>query len=221
MRSAPASAPERETINPYSSFAVEEGRHYRPLALRSAPARRTAARCASDGSRGFGSASVFSMIIESYWSIESSSVFALRTTSRWKKLAQRRGRRECFESSGCQLSAATPFSEVTQTPSWVLSSNEWLPSVCPGVQISETPGPSSMSPSRQDDVSGHAAQALRRRTRPTASGASTRTVATSLRCAISFAFGNSGAHAPRGPAAARVEPRIIRTSWTWRWSKLT
>ena len=66
-------------------------------------------------SRGFGSASAFSLIIESYWSIESSSVFALSTTSRPKYSAKRftPGIRERF---GCQLSAQTPFSELTQTP---------------------------------------------------------------------------------------------------------
>ena len=35
----------------------------------------------------------------------------------------------------------------TQTPSSVLMQSEWLPSVCPGVQTSATPLPSSTSPS--------------------------------------------------------------------------
>src|SRR5919206_4694167 len=77
------------------------------------------------GSFRFGSASAFSLIIESYWSIESSSVFELSTTSRPKNSAHLRtpGIRE---SCGCQLSAATPFSEETQTPSGVLTQSDWL-----------------------------------------------------------------------------------------------
>ena len=62
------------------------------------------------GSRGFGSASAFSLIIESYWSIESSSVFELRITSRPKNSAVLRTP-GIFERCGCQESAATPFSE--------------------------------------------------------------------------------------------------------------
>ena len=37
-----------------------------------------------------------------------------------------------FERWGCQLSAATPFSEQTQTPSGVFTTSDWLPSVWPG-----------------------------------------------------------------------------------------
>src|SRR2546421_12179363 len=72
------------------------------------------------GSRAFGSASAFSLIIESYWSIESSSVLALRITSRFQNSAYflRPGILDCC---GCQESALTPFSEVTQTPSSVLT----------------------------------------------------------------------------------------------------
>src|SRR5215216_7575628 len=80
------------------------------------------------GSRRLGSASAFSLIIESYWSIESSSVFELRITSRPKNSAVRRTP-GIFDRCGCQESAATPFSDETHTPSSVLTHSEWLPSV--------------------------------------------------------------------------------------------
>src|SRR6266550_2090549 len=84
------------------------------------------------GSRRFASASAFSFTIESYWSIESSSVFELRITSRFHHSAYLRTP-GIFESEGCQESAATPFSELTHTPSGVFKTREWLPSVCPWV----------------------------------------------------------------------------------------
>src|SRR3954468_24353555 len=104
------------------------------------------------GSCRFGSAIAFSLIIESYWSIESSRVFELRTTSRLKNSANLRTP-GIFERCGCQLSAATPFSDETQAPSSVLMQSEWLPSVWPGVQTSATPLPSSTSPSSSATLS--------------------------------------------------------------------
>src|SRR5436190_21794394 len=94
------------------------------------------------GSVRLGSASAFSLTIESYWSIESSSVFEFRITSRPKNSAVLRTP-GIFDRCGCQESAATPFSEETQTPSSVFTHSEWLPSVCPGVQTRATPFPSS------------------------------------------------------------------------------
>src|SRR5918992_1713741 len=80
------------------------------------------------GSCRFGLAIVFSLTIESYWSIESSSVFEFRITSRLKNFASflTPGIRD---SSGCQLSIATPFSDDTHTPVGVLMQSDWLPSV--------------------------------------------------------------------------------------------
>src|SRR5918992_5170130 len=104
------------------------------------------------GSSRLASARHFSLTIESYWSIESSSVFELRITSRLKNSA-------CaftpgiFDRCGCQLSAHTPFSLETHTPSGVLMQSDWLPSVCPGVQTSATPMPSSTSPSIRTTLS--------------------------------------------------------------------
>src|SRR5512144_2559296 len=80
------------------------------------------------GSRRQGSASAFSLIIESYWSIESSSVFEFRITSRPKNSAVLRTP-GILERCGCHESAATPFSDETHTPSSVLTQSEWLPSV--------------------------------------------------------------------------------------------
>src|SRR5215203_4468208 len=104
------------------------------------------------GSWRLGSAIAFSLIIESYWSTESSSVFELSTTSRLKNSANFRTP-GIFDRCGCQLSAQTPFSDETQTPSGVLMQREWLPSVWPGVQTSATPLPSSMSPSSSSTFS--------------------------------------------------------------------
>src|SRR3954466_14040819 len=84
------------------------------------------------GSARLGSATAFSLTIESYWSIESSRVFEFRITSRPMNSASflTPG---IFERCGCQLSAHTPFSEETQMPSGVLTTSDWLPSVWPGV----------------------------------------------------------------------------------------
>src|SRR5919108_452776 len=79
-------------------------------------------------SRLLVSASAFSFTIESYWSIESSSVFEFRITSRFQNFAYFR-MPGIFDSSGCQESAQTPFSELTQTPSDVFSTRLWFPSV--------------------------------------------------------------------------------------------
>src|SRR5919109_977086 len=136
------------------------------------------------GSRRFGSASAFSLIIESYWSIESSSVFELRITSRPKNSAVLRTP-GIFERCGCQESAQTPFSDETQTPSSVLTTSEWLPSVCPGVETRATPLPSSTSPSTRTTLS------VRRSLMPSLTyhahciGCSEAKVSHSLRCAIS------------------------------------
>src|SRR5436309_1343958 len=104
------------------------------------------------GSERFGSARAFSLIIESYWSIESSSVFELSTTSRFQNSAYLRTP-GIFDRCGCHESAQTPFSDETQMPSGVLSTSEWLPSVCPGVQANATPMPSSTSPSTSTRLS--------------------------------------------------------------------
>src|SRR4028119_1467283 len=69
--------------------------------------------CFQRGSRGSGAATACSLTIESYWSTESSSVFEFITTSRLKNSAHLRTP-GIFESWGCQLSAATPFSLETQ-----------------------------------------------------------------------------------------------------------
>src|SRR3954453_11467617 len=79
------------------------------------------------GSRRFGSARAFSLIMESYWSIESSSVFELSTTSRLKNSAYLRTP-GIFDSCGCHESAQTPFSDDTQMPSGVLMQSDWFPS---------------------------------------------------------------------------------------------
>src|ERR671925_1658520 len=77
------------------------------------------------GSRRLGSATAFSLTIESYWSIESSSVFELRITSRPMNSASRLTP-GIFERCGCQLSAHTPFSDENQIPSGVLITSDWL-----------------------------------------------------------------------------------------------
>src|SRR5918998_6616221 len=82
--------------------------------------------CFQRGSRGSGSATACSLIIESYWSTESSSVFEFITTSRLKNSAHLRTP-GIFESRGCQLSAATPFSLETQMPSGVLMQSDMFP----------------------------------------------------------------------------------------------
>src|SRR4030088_2994297 len=87
------------------------------------------------GSRRFTSASAFSLIIESYWSTESSSVLAFMITSRPKNSAHLRTP-GIFDRCGCHESAATPFSDDIHTPSGVLTHSDWFPSVCPGVKMS-------------------------------------------------------------------------------------
>src|SRR5919109_4944655 len=77
------------------------------------------------GSPRLGSATAFSLTIESYWSIESSRVFEFRITSRFMNSASffTPG---IFDRWGCQLSAETPFSDETQTSSGVLITSDWL-----------------------------------------------------------------------------------------------
>src|SRR2546423_4734950 len=74
------------------------------------------------GSVRLGSATAFSLTIESYWSIESSRVFELRITSRPMNSASLR-MPGIFDRCGCQLSAQTPFSLDTQTPSGVFTTS--------------------------------------------------------------------------------------------------
>src|SRR6476646_2739247 len=93
------------------------------------------------GSRRLTSARAFSLIIESYWSTESSSVLAFMITSRPKNSAHLRTP-GILDRCGCQESAAPPFSEDTHMPSGVLTHSDWLPSVCPGVKTSAQPAPS-------------------------------------------------------------------------------
>src|SRR4051794_23099277 len=171
------------------------------------------------GSRGLGSASAFSFTIESYWSIESSRVFEFRITSRPKNSAALRTP-GIFDRCGCQLSAQTPFSDETQTPSSVLMQSEWLPSVWPGVQTSATPLPSSTSPSSSTTLSSFTPLIPSSTYQAHCIGCSEAKVSHSLRCVSSFAFGNSGSTASGWPGGGSVEPRTKRTSWTWRWSKL-
>src|SRR5918997_6166911 len=92
--------------------------------------------CFQRGSRRSESATACSLTIESYWSSESSSVLEFMTTSRLKNSAHLRTP-GIFESCGCQLSAATPFSLETQIPSGVLTQSDMFPSVWPGVQRNE------------------------------------------------------------------------------------
>src|SRR5918999_4787256 len=150
-------------------------------------------------SRGFGSARAFSLIIESYWSIESSSVFELRTTSRPKYSANRftPGIRERF---GCQESAQTPFSELTHTPSGVLMQSEWFPSVCPGVHTSATPLPSSTSPSSRTTFSVGTSLIPSPTYQAHCMGWIEAKVSHSLRCVSSIAFGKSGGRGADSPS---------------------
>src|SRR6476661_8495780 len=143
------------------------------------------------GSWRFGSAIAFSLIIESYWSIESSSVFELSTTSRLKNSANLRTP-GIFDRCGCQLSAQTPFSDETQMPSGVFSTSDWLPSVCPGVQGNATPIPSSMSPSTITWLSSMTLSMPPGTYQAHCIGWVDVNVSTSLRWFTNFAFGKNG-----------------------------
>ena len=172
------------------------------------------------GSSRFASARHFSLTIESYWSIESSSVFELRITSRLKNSA-------CaftpgiFDRCGCQLSAQTPFSLETQTPSGVLMQSDWLPSVWPGVQTSATPIPSSTSPSSRTRLSSITSSIPPGTYHAHCIGWSEWNVSTSLRWQRNFAFGKKGSFGSDSPSTGFVVPISRRMSWTCRWSNET
>src|SRR5919106_2006614 len=140
------------------------------------------------GSSRFASAKHFSLTIESYWSIESSSVFELRITSRLKNSA-------CaftpgiFERCGCQLSAHTPFSLETHTPSGVLTQSDWFPSVWPGVHTRATPMPSSTSPSISTRLSSITSSIPPGTYQAHCIGCGSRRVSTSLRWQKNLALG--------------------------------
>ena len=99
--------------------------------------------------------------------------------------------------------------------------SEWLPSVWPGVQTSATPLPSSTSPSSSTTLSSGTSLIPSSTYHAHCIGCSDANVSHSLRWVISFAFGNSGGSGPVSPSIGSVVPSTKRTSWTWRWSKLT
>ena len=148
-------------------------------------------------------------------------MFEFRITSRPKNSAVLRTP-GIFERCGCQESAQTPFSEETQTPSSVLMQSEWLPSVWPGVQTSATPLPSSTSPSTRTTLSVdqvldpvlHVPGPLHRVQR--GEGVPLLALGDQLRVRE-----QRRARLPARRAIGSVVPSTKRTSWTWRWSKLT
>src|SRR3954452_1360937 len=172
------------------------------------------------GSLRLGSAMAFSLTIESYWSIESSRVLELRITSRPMNSASffTPG---ILERCGCQLSAQTPFSEETQTPSGVLITSDWLPSVCPGVDIRATPVPSSTSPSRSTRFSSSTWSMPPGTYQAHCIGWGERRVSTSLRWHRNFARGKKGLRGSGSPSTACEVPIRIRMSCTCRWSNET
>src|SRR3954463_14616098 len=172
------------------------------------------------GSRRFGSARAFSLIIESYWSMESSSVFELSTTSRLKNSAYLRTP-GILDSCGCHESAQTPFSELTQIPSGVLMQRDWLPSVCPGVETIATPTPSSTSPSRSTRLSSTTLSIPPGTYHAHCIGCVDLKVSTSLRWFRNFASGKKGSFGSRSSSTGSVVPISKRQSCTCRWSKLT
>ena len=160
------------------------------------------------------------MIIESCWSIECSRVFEFSTTSRFQNSAYLRipG---ILDWCGCQESAATPFSDVTQTPSSVFTTRLWLPSVCPGVAAIATPLPSSTSPSSSTMLSSITSSIPPGTYQAHCIGWVERKVSTSLRWNRNLAFGKNGLRGSDSPLIGRVVPIVRRRSCTWRWSKLT
>src|SRR2546421_6349933 len=172
------------------------------------------------GSRRLTSATAFSLIIESYWSSESSSVLAFMITSRPKNSAHLRTP-GIFDRCGCQESAATPFSEDTHTPSGVFTHSDWLPSVCPGVKISAQPAPSSTSPSTRTRSSSITWSMPPGTYQAHWVGCTDLNVSTSLRWKTNFALGKNGARGSFSPGIGSVVPIVIRRSCTWRWSKDT
>src|SRR3954463_8641506 len=148
------------------------------------------------GSRRFGSDSAFSLIIESYWSIESSSVFELSTTSRLKNSAYLRTP-GIFDRCGCHESAQTPFSDETQIPSGVLMQSDWLPSVWPGVATIATPAPSSTSPSSSTRLSSITLSMPPGTYHAHCIGWVDLKVSTSFRWFRNFAFGKNGSFGSR------------------------
>src|SRR5438067_13734724 len=172
------------------------------------------------GSLRLGSASAFSLIIESYWSIESSSVFELSTTSRPKNSAYLRTP-GIFDRCGCHESAQTPFSDDTQMPSGVLSTSEWLPSVWPGVQANATPMPSSTSPSTSTRLSSITESMPPGTYHAHCIGCVDFNVSTSLRWKTNLAFAKNGGFGSRSSSTGSVVPMSSRQSCTCKWSKLT
>src|SRR3954454_3540265 len=172
------------------------------------------------GSCRFGSAIAFSLIIESYWSIEPSSVFELRTTSRlWNSAYLRTP--GIFDRCGCQESAQTPFSELTQMPSGVLTTSDWLPSVWPGGATIATPIPNSTSPSSSTRLSSITLSMPPGTYHAHCIGCVDLKVSTSLRWLRNLALRKNGGFGSRSSSTGSVVPISIRQSCTCRWSKLT
>src|SRR3954453_14356690 len=172
------------------------------------------------GSWRLGSAIAFSLIIESYWSTESSSVFELSTTSRLKNSANLRTP-GIFDRCGCQLSAQTPFSDETQMPSGVFSTSDWLPSVWPGVHANATPTPSSTSPSTSTWLSSITLSMPPAPYHPHCIGCIDLKVSTSLRWLTNLAFGKNGLRGSWSSGTGSLVPISKRQSCTCRWSKAT
>ena len=163
----------------------------------SSPSPTTGTRSASAGRARFGSASAFSLIIESYWSIESSSVFAFMITSRFQNSAYLR-MPGIFDWCGCHESAQTPFSEVTQTPSSVLTARLWLPSVWPGVDDDrDALAELDVAVEQHEVVLDHVVHAARHVPGPLHRVRSSLNVSTSLRWKRNFAFGKNGLRGSR------------------------
>src|SRR5437763_4237362 len=172
------------------------------------------------GSRRLTSATAFSLIIESYWSTESSSVLAFITTSRPKNSAHLRTP-GIFDRFGCQESAATPFSEETHTPSGVFTHSEWLPSVWPGVHRSATPRPSCTSPSTTTILSVRTSSIPPGTYHAHCVGWIDWNVSTSRLWNTNEAFGKNGSRGSFSSPTGAVVPIVSRRSCTWRWSKET
>src|SRR5436305_13510982 len=172
------------------------------------------------GSCRLTSATAFSLIIESYWSTESSSVLAFMTTSRPKNSAHLRTP-GILDRCGCQESAATPFSEETHTPSGVLTHSDWLPSVWPGVKRSARPTPSSTSPSSSTRSSSSTWSIPPGTYHAHWVGCTERNVSTSLRWQRKRALGKNGGRGSFSPGIGSLVPMVMRRSCTCRWSKET
>ena len=172
------------------------------------------------GSRGFGSASAFSLIIESYWSIESSSVLEFSTTSRFQNSAYFR-MPGIFDWCGCQESAQTPFSDVTQTPSSVLTARLWLPSVWPGVADDrDALAELDVAVEQHEVVLDHAVHAARHVPGPLHRVDRLERVHL-LALEEELRVREERLARLGSPLIGFVVPIVRRRSWTCRWSKLT